>query len=83
MLAPLTAGTSAGGRFGMLAEVTTHGSKDAGRAMVIWSASVKLVTDKFRQSRFFAKKPIRMGGMVAMPQRSIAREIEELFPDQF
>ncbi|HVN29901.1 MAG TPA: hypothetical protein VMT64_15500 [Candidatus Binataceae bacterium] len=67
----------------MAAVINASRPKDAGRVAVLWSTPLKLVTDKFRQSRFFAKRPARLGGMVAMPQRSIAREIEELFPEQY
>jgi hypothetical protein len=67
----------------MVAEVSASRPKDASRTAVLWSASRQLMTGAFWRSRFErSKKPVRMG-MVAMPQRSIAREIEELFPDQY
>ena len=69
----------------MVAEVNADRSKEASRAAVLWSAPLRLMAGVFGRPRIFerSKKPIRMGGIVAMPQRSIAREIEELFPGQF
>jgi hypothetical protein len=68
----------------MAVEVNANQPKDASRTAVLWSASRQLMTGAFWRSRIFerSKKPMRMG-MLAMPQRSIAREIEELYPDQY
>jgi len=69
----------------MVAEVNANPPKDASRKTVLWSASRKLMSGVFGRPRIFerSRRPERMGGIVAMPQRSIAREIEELYPGQF
>ena len=67
----------------MLAETNANRPKDASRAVVLWSASKKYVTDVFWRTRIFekSKRPVAFGGIVAKPRRSIAREIEELYPE--
>jgi len=67
--------------FTLLSEVRP---KDIQRAIMFCSASLKLMTGAIRRSRIFERSqaPDLRGGMLAMPRRSIAREIEELYPDQ-
>ena len=67
----------------MVAENNANRPKDASRAVVFWSASKKYVTEVIWRTRIFekSKRPVAFGGMVAKPRRSIAREIEELYPE--
>lgn len=67
----------------MAAEFDANRPKDASRAVVLWSASKKYVTEAIWRTRIFekSKRPDAMGGILAKPRRSIAREIEELYPE--
>lgn len=80
---PMYADTSVGGDLTMVAEFNANRPKDASRAVVFWSASKKYVTEAFWRTRIFekSKRPVAIGGTVAKPRRSIAREIEELYPE--
>ena len=59
--------------------------KDANRAMMFCSASFKLMKGAIQRSRIFDRwnAPDLKGGMLATPRRSIAREIEEMFPGEY
>jgi hypothetical protein len=67
----------------MVAEFNANRPKDASRAETLWSASKKYVTEVIWRTRIFekSKRPVAIGGILAKPRRSIAREIEELYPE--
>jgi len=67
----------------MVAGIDASRPKDASRAVVLWSASKKYVTEAIWRTRIFekSKRPVAVGGIVAKPRRAIAREIEELYPE--
>jgi hypothetical protein len=58
---------------------------DVNRVIMFCSASLKLMKGALRRRRVFERSnaPDLKGGMLAMPRRSIAREIEELYPDSY
>jgi hypothetical protein len=47
-------------------------------------AAIRFVTGALRRFRIRSKmkKLMWMGGLIAMPQRSVARKLEEMYPNQ-
>jgi len=66
----------------MITLVSEARPRDTNRAIMFCSASLKLMKGALRRSRIFDRSSALdlKGGMLAMPRRSIAREIEELYP---